>query len=130
MHWCWASFLAEIDLSATVLYFFPRKNLDVVVICFGLLTLLYGTRFTSGNANHAAPHGYFAHDMGSSDIRDCLSDSCPVPGFSSLIRLAKDGRRLALWVFRLQVGLASLVIIVELNSRRLGPSECLIECAS
>lgn len=31
--------LAAIGLSTTALYFFPRKNRDVVVISFGLFTL-------------------------------------------------------------------------------------------
>src|SRR5437016_823783 len=34
--------LVAVGVSAAVLYFFPRKNRDVVVISFGLFTLLYG----------------------------------------------------------------------------------------
>ena len=105
--------LAAIGLSATVLYFFPRKNRDVVVISFGLFTLLYGIGLLAETQTiplltDISPT-VWAH------LTFVVAYLIPVPFLVFFLHTIGQGwHRLALWAFRLQVGLASLAIILDL----------------
>lgn len=105
--------LAAIGLSATVLYFFPRKNRDVVIISFGLFTLLYGIGLLAETQTillltDISPTAW-AH------LTFVIAYLIPVPFLVFFLHTIGQGwHRLALWAFRLQVGLASLAIIVDL----------------
>lgn len=105
--------LAAIGLSASALYFFPRKNRDVVVISFGLFTLLYGIGLlaetqTIPMLTDISPT-VWAH------LTFAVAYLIPVPFLVFFLHTIGHGwHRLALWAFRAQVGLASLAIIVDL----------------
>ena len=105
--------LTAIGLSATVLYFFPRKNRDVVVISFGLFTLLYGIGLLAETQTiplltDISPT-VWAH------VTFMVAYLIPVPFLVFFLHTIGQGwHRLALWAFRLQAGLASLAIIVDL----------------
>jgi sigma-B regulation protein RsbU (phosphoserine phosphatase) len=105
--------LTAIGLSATVLYFFPRKTRDVVVISFGLFTLLYGIGLlaetqTIPMLTDISPT-VWAH------LTFAVAYVIPVPFLIFFLHTIGHGwHQLALWAFRLQVGLASLAIIVDL----------------
>lgn len=105
--------LAAIGLSATVLYFFPRKNRDVVVISFGMFTLLYGIGLLA--ETQTIP---MLTDISSTvwaHLTFAVAYLIPVPFLIFFLHTIGHGwHRLALWAIRAQVGLASLAILVDL----------------
>jgi phosphoserine phosphatase RsbU/P len=105
--------LAAIGLSATVLYFFPRKNRDVVVVSFGLFTLLYGIRLLAETQSIPMliniPPEVWSH------LTFAVTYLIPVPFLVFFLHTIGHGwHRFALWAFRLQLGLASLAVLVDL----------------
>src|SRR6476646_5341216 len=104
--------LAAIGLSATVLYFFPRKNRDVVVISFGLFTLLYGIGLLA--ETQTIPMLTDISPTVWARLTFAVAYLIPVPFLIFFLHTIGHGwHRLALWAFRLQIGLASLAIIID-----------------
>lgn len=105
--------LAAIGLSATVLYFFPRKGRDIAVISFGLFTLLYGIGLLAETQTIPMLTDISPTVWG--HLTFVIAYLIPVPFLIFFLHTIGHGwHRLALWAFRLQVGLALLAIIVDL----------------
>ena len=105
--------LVAVGLSAAVLYFFPRKNRDVVVISFGLFTLLYGVGLLAETQTIPLltdiPPTVWSH------LTFAVTYLIPVPFLVFFLHTIGHGwHQLALWAFRVQVALTSLAIIVDL----------------
>jgi sigma-B regulation protein RsbU (phosphoserine phosphatase) len=105
--------LAAVGLSSLVLYFFPRKTRDPILISFGLFTLLYATQLLA-----ETPTIRFVIDLPSplwSHMTFALAYVIPVPFLVFFLHTIGQGwHRLALWAFRVQIGLAILAIAVDL----------------
>lgn len=104
--------LAAAGLSSLVLYFFPRKTRDPVLISFGLFTLLYAAQLMVETQTirliSDVPSTVWSH------LTFALAYIIPVPFLVFFLHTIGQGwHRLALWAFRMQIGLALLAIVAD-----------------
>ena len=105
--------LAAVGLSSVVLYMFPRKTRDPILISFGLFTFLYAVQLLVETQTirlvSDVPSPVWTH------LTFALAYAIPVPFLVFFLHTIGQGwHRLALWAFRVQIGLALLAIVVDL----------------
>ena len=104
--------LAAVGLSSLVLYFFPRKTRDPVLISFGLFTLLYAAQLVTETQTirlvSDVPSSVWSH------LTFALAYIIPVPFLVFFLHTIGQGwHQLALWAFRVQIALALLAIVAD-----------------